>query len=506
MIGAAPLDEDDHARIFHEAQRSADTIFSHYQLSQLLATHALPGTMAQAVLDELVHVCDGIGGAIWVSRLPGEAPELVARAGAFDPPDAPPDEDGDIVRVDLEDVGVVIVAAAADRPIEPASRRFLSLVRHELAIAFRAALLRETLERERAELSAVFQGASDAIVLVDADRRVTRMNPAAERLLGRAGSSVVGEICEDALRCDATGTKPMACGRRCPFGRVLAEDEPIDGAERAVIPVAGEAVSVVGSYAVTARGADGRPQAVGILRDTSELARLAELRRGFLGSVSHELRTPLALIRGYVETLLHFEPDAETTRTYLGRIEATTNRLGGIVSQILDASQLAADRVDLDTRPVDVVALLREAAADLSVRQPSLTIRVDAATALPTLTADPERLRQVFDNLLGNAAKYGSGAVAIRATVADGMVAIRVEDGGIGIPPDERELVFEQFHRGRNVREGGVPGSGLGLAISRRLVEAHGGTIGIDANRRSGTAIEVRLPAGDSAAPPTARA
>jgi PAS domain S-box-containing protein len=499
-----PLEEDDHARIFHEAQRSADTIFSHYQLSQLLATHALPATMAPAVLDELVHVCDGSGGAVWVSRIPGDAPELVARAGTFEPPDAPPEEHAGIVRVDLEDVGVVVVAAAAHHPIDPAARRFLSLVRHELAIALRAALLRETLERERAELSAVFQGASDAIVLVDADRRVTRMNPAAERLLGRAVSSVVGRMCQEALRCDATGTKPMACGRRCPFGRVLAEDEPIDGAERTVIPVAGEPVSVVGSYAVTARGVDGRPQAVGILRDTSELARLAELRRGFLGSVSHELRTPLALIQGYVETLLHLEPDADTSRTYLERIEATTNRLGGIVSQILDASQLAADRVDLDARPVDVAALLHEAATDLSVRQPSLGIRIDAARTLPRLNADPERLRQVFDNLLANAAKYGSGTVAIRASVADGMVAIRVEDGGIGIPEDERELVFEQFHRGRNVREGGVPGSGLGLAISRRLVEAHGGTIGIDADHRSGTAIEVRLPAAEGTDAPIA--
>lgn len=505
MSGIPPLDADDHTRIFHEAQRSADTIFSHYQLSQLLATHALPASMAQAVLDELVHVCDAHGGAIWLRRVPGAGPELIARAGGFDPPNEPPEEAEGLVRVDLEDVGVVVVSAASERAIDPASRRFLSLVRHELAIALRAALLRETLERERAELSAVIQGASDAIVLVDADRRVTRLNPAAERLLRRAAPSVIGEVCQDALRCDATGTKPMACGRRCPFGRVLAEDEPIDGAERLLMPVVGEPTSVVGSYAVTARGADGRRQAVGILRDTSELARLAELRRGFLGSVSHELRTPLALIRGYVETLLHLEPDPATARTYLERIEATTNRLGAIVSQILDASQLAADRLDLDIRPVDVASLLRDAVTDLAVRQPALAIHVDAARSLPLLDADPERLRQVLDNLLGNAAKYGNGTVAIRATADDGFVAIRVEDGGIGIPDDERELVFEQFHRGRNVREGGVPGSGLGLAISRRVVEAHGGTIGFDANRHTGTAIEVRLPAADrgAAAAPT---
>jgi signal transduction histidine kinase len=495
MSDPRPLAADDHARIFHEAQRSADTIFSHYQLSQLLATHALPASMAQAVLHELVHVCDATGGAIWIIRGAGGGPELVARSGDFDAPLSPPDEGPDHVRVDLEDVGVVIVASAPDRPVDAVARRFLALVRHELAIALRAALLRETLERERAELAAVIQGASDAIVLVDADRRVTRVNPAAERMLRRAGTSLVGEPCAVALRCtSADRTTAPACGRRCPFGRVLGGDEPIDGAERTVTPLLGEPTSVVGSYAVTARGADGRPQAVGILRDTSELARLAELRRGFLGSISHELRTPLALIKGYVETLLHLEPDEATTRRYLERIDETTNRLGAIVSQILDASQLAADRLDLDIRPVDAGALLEEAAADLAVRHPALAIRLAVAPSLPTLAADPERLRQVFDNLLSNAAKYGNGTVEIRAATQDGMVAIRVEDGGIGIPEEDRDLVFEQFHRGRNVRQGSVPGSGLGLAISRRVVEAHGGTIGFDADRRSGSAIEVRLP------------
>ena len=490
----APVAIDEHARIFHEAQRSADTIFSHYQLSQLLATHALPASMAQAVLDELVHVCDAAGGGIWISRTPGHRLELAARAGTFDAGFEPPEDGPGRERVDLEDVGVVIIASDEDRPIDAAARRFLALVRHELAIALRAASLRETLERERAELAAVIQGASDAIVLVDADRRITRANPAAEMMLRRASTSIVGEICAVALRCGDPGREPRACGRRCPFGRVLDGGEPIDGAERMVTPAVGEATSVVGSYAVTARGADGRPQAVGILRDTTELARLAELRRGFLASVSHELRTPLALIKGYVETLLHLEPDPAATRRYLERIEDTTNRLGAIVSQILDASQLVADRLDLDIRPVDAGMLLDASVADLAIRMPELTIRFDAPGSLPRLAADPERLRQVLDNLLGNAAKYGNGSVEIRAAAEDGMIAIRIEDGGIGIPEEDRELVFEQFHRGSNAREGGVRGSGLGLAISRRVVEAHGGTIGFDADRQSGTAVEVRLP------------
>ena len=487
----------DHERIFRESQRAADTIFSHYQLSQLLATHARPDSMAQAVLDELVHVCEAGGGAMWLTRDPGADPELVAVSGSGAPSASPgAASDGTWFRVDLEDVGTVALASAPDRPMDAAARRFLSLVRHELAIALRGALLREALESERAELSAVIQGASDAIILVDPDRRITRLNPAAERMLGRPAASVVGATCDRALGCASEGSPPRPCGGRCPFERVLRHGDPIDGHERTVTAAGGSSTSVVGSYAVTSRDAEGRPRAVGILRDTSELARLAELRRGFLGSVSHELRTPIALIRGYVETLLEFELDGPRARGYLERIDEATRRLGAMVVQILDASTLAARELELRMAEVDIGSLVTEAADDLEFRAPSTSVKITVEPDLPPVLADRERLRQVLDNLLGNATKYSDEAASVEVDVslADDHLAIRVADDGIGVPDDERELVFEQFHRGRNVRDRSLPGSGLGLAISRRVVEAHGGSIAFDPARVEGTAVVVRLP------------
>ena len=495
-----------HARIFREAQRSADTIFSHYQLSQLLATHALPDSMAEAVLDELVHVCGAAGGQVWLVREPGGRAELVAGSGGIDGPATPDDGPSGWVRVELEDVGTVLLAPLPDRAIDTGARRFLSLVRHELAMALRGALLRETLERERAELVAVIHGASDAIVLVDPDRRVTRLNPAAERMLGRSATTVIGARCDLVLGCVPSGSPARPCGGRCPFERVLRAGEPIDGDERTVPSSTGEAVSVVGSYAITSRAADGRRRAVGIFRDVTELARLAELRRGFLGTVSHELRTPLALIKGYVETILHLDPDPATAHAFLRRIDEATARLGEMVAQILDATALADDRLELARSPVDLAALVRAAIDELTVRIPQLEVGLTAGSDLPVVVGDADRLRQVLDNVLGNAAKYGAtgDGIAVGVRAAAGMVVIRVEDDGIGIPDDERDLVFEQFHRARNARQRGLPGSGLGLAISRRLVEAHGGTIAVESGRDGGTAVEIRLPAREAApAPPT---
>lgn len=492
------MDLDQHARSFREAQRAADTIFSHYQLSQLLATHELPGPMAQAVLDELVHVSRAAGGAIWLARTPGATPELVATAGAMTP--ATSVVDPSWLRIDLEDVGFVALCEPPGASMDPTDRRFLDLVRHELAIALRGAILRETLEHDRGELAAVIRGASDAIIVVDRRRRVTRVNPAAEHLVRRPAADLVGATCDEVLRCGVEGSPPRPCAGRCPFERVLSGADPIDGAERAVVAASGESTAVVGRYARFTGLPDEAPGAVGILRDTTELARLAELRRGFLGSVSHELRTPLALIKGYVETLLAFEPDAATTRQYLERIDETTNRLGDLVSQIIDATQLASDHLELVRRPVRLPELVDEVVRDTSVRHPGVTFRIELDAGLPPILADRPRLRQVLDNLVANAVKYGiperaggSPAIRVRGRFDGERVAIRIEDRGLGVPDDEQELVFEQFHRGRNV--GDRPGSGLGLAVSRRLVEAHGGTIAFDPQRRVGSAVVVRLPA-----------
>ena len=494
--------EADHQRIFREAQRAADTIFSHYQLSQLLATHARSATLAEAVLDELVHVCDAARGGIWLARPPDAELRLVARSGEGAMPTADDLQartlkgmaaDEPWVVIELEEVGLLALEAGGTDVIDPDARRFLSLVRHELAGALRAAQLRETLELERTELSAIIQNASDAVLVFDVDRRVTRANPAAERLFGRAAASMMGDGCAELYAC-----KPIAAhGRcaRCPLARVLQAGEPLDGEERVIVATGGESTSVVASYSPTSTTTDGRSRAVAILRDTSELARLAELRRGFLASVSHELRTPIALIKGYVETLLHLDPDPASAHRYLERIDETTDRLGHLVAQILDATQLAAGQLVLDVDETDLAALVGDTIDQVSVGGHTPRPGLEIAGAIPRARVDPERLRQVLENLLANAQKYGEHTpISVRMEATDGTVEVRVSDGGIGIPADERELIFEQFHRAGNVRERGMSGSGLGLAISRRIVEAHGGTLAFDPDQGVGATAILRIP------------
>ena len=201
------------------------------------------------------------------------------------------------------------------------------------------------------------------------------------------------------------------------------------------------------------------------------------------------------MIKGYVETLLHLEPDPATAHHYLERIDETTDRLGHQVAQILDATQLAAGQLDLDVDQVDLGILVGDTIDQVSVGSRAPRPALEIVGDIPRVSVDPERLRQVLENLLANAQKYGEQTpISVRVAAVDGSVEVRVSDGGIGIPADEREMIFEQFHRASNVRERGMSGSGLGLAISRRIVEAHGGTLGFDPDPDVGATAILRLP------------
>ena len=486
-------------RIFREAQVAADTVFAHYQLSQILASHETPSALSGAILDELMHLCGADGGALWMYERRSERPVLAAQRGSG-PPTLDEDDQPASTRVVLDDgqrlVGVVALRRGVGETLEPDGVRFLSHVRHELAVALRGAQLREALELERAELGAVFEGASDAIVLVDEQRRVVRANAAAGSLLGVDPATAIGRACEAVLACNA-GPGPGPCRDGCPFAHVIATGEPISGLERTVGRGVPEPVHVVGSYALASRSAGGSAMAVAILRDTTQMAHLQELRRGFIATVSHELRTPLALIKGYVDTLLNLEVDAATTRRYLERIDETTERLTRLVRQTLDVTQLAIGQLAIERSPIPVVDLLTAAIDDLRRQQPLLGVELETDAQLPVVDVDATRIRQVLDNLLANASKYGppTGPIRVAANRADGAVLVSVEDDGAGVPIEERELVFEQFHRGRTFRESTISGYGLGLSISRRIVEAHGGQLHLEAGSTGGTRAVMRLPA-----------
>jgi signal transduction histidine kinase len=247
------------------------------------------------------------------------------------------------------------------------------------------------------------------------------------------------------------------------------------------------------------------------------LKELDRLKSNFLATVSHELRTPLTSIIGYSEMLsegIAGELTAEQ-REFVKTIHEKGEQLLGLIKGLLDLSKLESGTMSMRRRSLVINEVLNEVHSTLTpiARKKGVDIIVDPDVSQTELRADPERLRQVFVNLVDNAIKFTpqGGSVTMRArTVSaqpqdadDGFalmapamtkVEVRVLDTGIGIPEKERQKVFDPFYQvdSSSTREYG--GTGLGLSIVRRLVEAHGGTVEITGNVPRGTVFVISLP------------
>jgi PAS domain S-box-containing protein len=496
-------------RAYDEAQREADAMFAQYQLSQLLAAGGRRADLATSVVAEIVRLCGAAAGGLWF-REPGgplfrpaaateAAPEArqdgtpltqeavcaaAAATGAVCLPlgDEPPD-------------GLLALWPAPASPLDPEGLRVVQLTRHELAVAFRSAQLRETLDRERRELEAIVDGATDAIIQVDDACRIVRINPAARQLLGARGDDGVGRWCGEVLRCAQAGAH---ADEACPLAEVIRSGRPIAYREAAVLDASGAVLCVAGGYSSSASEPGGRVRATAILRDISAARALEQLREGFVASVSHELRTPLALIRGYTDTLLHLALAPGEQRQYLERIDQATQRLTTLVKEILDVTHLQADPLILERAPAAFPSLVARLRGDLAAINQDDRVITALADDLPPLDVDATRVGQVLENLVGNALKYAplGTPITIGATASVDWLTATVDDEGVGIPEADRALVLEPFHRARNVRESSMPGTGLGLSICRRIVEAHGGTLwlGDRPDGRAGTRVSFTLP------------
>ena len=227
-------------------------------------------------------------------------------------------------------------------------------------------------------------------------------------------------------------------------------------------------------------------------------------QRDFLANVSHELKTPLTSIQGFAQAILDGTADTPAARAQAAQvISAEAGRLHRLVLDLLDLARLDSGIASFDRVPVDLAQVLHglvEKFAPLA-RQSQVDLGVEIEE-LPVIYGDPDRLAQVFTNLVENALKHSpaGGRVSINARSADGQVEVSVADSGEGIPPEEQSRIFERFYQVDKSRQGGSKrGVGLGLAIAREIVQSHGGTITVhnkeltDVSGR-GSVFVVKLP------------
>ena len=223
------------------------------------------------------------------------------------------------------------------------------------------------------------------------------------------------------------------------------------------------------------------------------------MKSEFISSVSHELRTPLTAITGWAETIMNGEArDEQDVRKGMGIIASEARRLSGMVEELLEFSRIEDGRFTLSIEPIDIKAELEDAVYTYHEFLAAEGIAVyhhDCEEEFDPIPGDPDRLRQVFCNLLDNAAKHGGSGKRIDTEIypVAGDVVITIRDYGPGIPPEELPNVKYKFYKGSSTARG----SGIGLAVCDEIVKLHGGTFEIGNAEGGGAVVTIRLPSSE---------
>ncbi len=345
--------------------------------------------------------------------------------------------------------------------------------------------LRE-LESQRNQAQVILESMVEGVCALDRDGRVLWLNTSAQRLFGVTARQADGKRLLEVFRQPEVGAL---------IHDVLLHHRP---AVREV-QTFGAQEQTVRLQATPCDGAPADAALVLVVQDVTDIRRLEGVRREFVANVSHELKTPLTSIRGLVETLLNGAlEDSANNRRFVTMIDEDATRLTRLIDDLLELSQIESKAAPLSLQPVDVRQLIQDVGARLQrqVQERQVALDVSLPEGLPPITGDPDRVRQIFLNLLDNAVKFNKpgGRVTVTAGRRDASVSISVEDTGSGIPPQGLQRIFERFYRVDKARSRELGGTGLGLAIVKHLVDLHHGTIDVRSQPGRGSTFTVTLP------------
>ncbi len=373
--------------------------------------------------------------------------------------------------------GVLTVGRrSASQPFSEHHVHLLSTLADSAAIAIENARLYWQADSERAKLDTILREIEDAVIVTDADFRLLLVNNAA-RAAFNLTDAALGQLLADVI--------PMQSVIDLFDQRKLRSQ-----AWRADI-VLPDGRTLQGQLSVLSGIGYGA-----VLHDITQLKELDKIKSEFVSIVSHDLRTPLTAIRGYVELLPRVGPLNEQQRDFVARVEYSMTNIVSLISDLLDIGRIEAG-VDWEMKPLALDAIVRDAVEDsqseAATNQHQLTTQL---TALPSVLGNARRLRQVVDNLIGNALKYTppGGQISVTARADGEFLFVQVRDTGIGIALDDQRHIFDKFYRVQSEATERINGSGLGLSIVKAIVEKHNGRVWVESEPGHGSTFTVVLP------------
>ena len=337
-------------------------------------------------------------------------------------------------------------------------------------------------DSERTKLSTLFLHMTDGVVAFNQSGEVIHSNPAAEEMLDMA-IPVGGAV-----------TYQDLFGEIAPLETILTLDRDCLESET----VRGERILL---YLLAPFDREKQVGVLVVVHDVTQQVKNETLRKEFVANVSHELRTPITNIRSYAETLEE-NPDLppEMTTSFLRVILNESDRMTHIVQDLLTLSRFDSGHSQLNLTTFPFADVLEDSyqAVRIEAQRHGHSLSLEGTEDLPSLRADRERVLQVIMNILSNAIKYtpDGGNIVMSAGTDQERVWLEVADNGIGIPPEDRERIFERFYRVDKARSRESGGTGLGLSIAQEIIHQHEGSLTLVDRPGPGTTLRMELKRG----------
>ncbi len=415
-------------------------------------------------------------------------------------------------------IGVLLVFNREPDFFDPEQLGLIKVIAGQVAVAINNAnlykLIREQAERlgnmlrseqeEASRSQAILEAVADGVLVTDSQNRISFLNASAENILGIKAEKVLNQTLNEF---SGLFGKAANIWHEIIHGWYESPNESSMGASYAEQLELDDGRVVLVHLAPVLLQEDQFLGTVSIFRDITHQVEVDRLKSEFVATVSHELRTPMTSIRGYVDILLMGAAGAlsENQTHFLEIIRNNTERLNVLVADLLDVSRLEAGKVNLTLQEVDIQEITQDVIETVKLRseeeQKEMNFSMKIEKKLPSVYADPDRLRQIITNLVENAYHYTpeAGDVIVELSQPNGseMVQVDVHDTGVGIALDDQQQVFERFYRGEDPLVLATPGTGLGLPIVKQLVEMQRGEIWVKSpgEHGKGSTFSFTLPA-----------
>jgi signal transduction histidine kinase/HAMP domain-containing protein len=356
-----------------------------------------------------------------------------------------------------------------------------------------------SLKERQHQLDAVFELSPDGFVTFDAGGHVRFASPAFFRLTQLEGSQVLGVAEAEFSSRLAAQCRAEACFAGLEAMRIGALPGAADRSSRMLIEIDGTPPRVL-ALGLRVAG-PGEVAQVLFFRDVTHETEVDRMKSEFLSHAAHELRTPMASIYGFSELMLTRELTETKRRSALEIIHRQSRLMTDIIDELLDLSRIDDRRgIELQCRPVDAVALVREEVEAYRRPDGREPPRLQLAGTTGRVLADAAKLQQALRNILSNAYKYSPQGGEVQVSLVDGaaeqragQLGLRVADQGLGMSPAQLARVFERFYRADT--SGNIPGTGLGMSIVKELIELQKGQVEVQSRLGEGTAVTLWLPA-----------